>query len=157
MARYRLPTNLRAYWTTTALANNAAPTQAEIGAAVDLRGTSSGEAVGELQGWAAQPNVVDVPDFTTNVVGNVAGDVTLPQSTMTFYADDASTTIYGALTPNTVGTVIIGRETSAVGKESRVFPNARILSNEPRFDRGAAHMFDVTWTISPPVIGAFAA
>jgi hypothetical protein len=156
MARYRLPTKLAAYWATTDPANAAAPTQAEIGGAVDLIGSSSGEAVGELSGWAAQPNVVDTPDFTTNVVGNVAGDVTLPQSSMAFYSDDAAVVIYSALVPDTTGNVILGYEGSAAGKESQVFP-ARILSRERRADRGSAAMFDVAFTISPPTIGSFAA
>ncbi len=156
MARYRLPTKLAAYWLTSTVSSQAAPTQAEIGAGTDLIGSSSGEAVGELTGWAAQPSVVDAPDFTTNVVGNVAGDVTLPQSGMAFYSDDADTTIYDALAPNAVGEVILGYEGSAETKESQVFP-ARILSRERRADRGAAAMFDVAFTISPPVIGAFAA
>ncbi len=156
MARYRLPTKLAAYWSTTAAASANAPDQTEIGAAVDLIGSSSGEALGELTGWAAQPNVVDTPDFTTNVVGNVAGDVTLPQSGMAFYSDDAAVVIYSALTPDTVGEVWLGYEGSAAGKESQNFP-ARILSRERRADRGAAAMFDVAFTISPPVIGTFAA
>lgn len=156
MARYRLPTKLAALWDTTAPAAMNAPTQLEVTGATDLIGSSSGEAVGELTGWAAQPNVVDTPDFTTNVVGNVAGDVTLPQSGMAFYSDDADTTIYDAMTPDTVGYVILGYEGSAETKESQVFP-ARILSRERRADRGSAAMFDVAFTISPPTIGAFAA
>lgn len=156
MARYRLVNKMALLHDVTAASTPGSPTQAEVTAADDLIGTSSGEAMSSMTGWAAQPAVIDAPDFTTNIVGNVAGDVTLPQSTISFYADDASTTIRDLLVEDTGGYVWIGVEGSAATKECLDFP-ATVLSNIRRFERNEAAQFDVAFSISPSVDGSFAA
>lgn len=154
MARYRLVNKMALYHSTAAATPAGSPDQTEIGSATNLIGSSSGEAMSSMTGWAAQPAVIDAPDFTTNIVGNVAGDVTLPQSTISFYADDASSTIRDLFTDDLGGYIWIGVEGSANGDECLDFP-ATVLSNIRRFERNEAAQFDVAFSISPSVDGTF--
>lgn len=74
-----------------------APTQAELNAGVNLLGTPQAEELVEIAGFEVQPSSLPTPGFAGVQVGNVSGESTYPDSTLVFYKDDVTTTIFVAM------------------------------------------------------------
>ena len=152
MARYVLDGRLAARWLTTAPSDLAAPTQAELNGGVDLVGTAGGEALEDIQGFVVEPNIIQTPDYASLNVGTVAGDQTYPASTMSFYADTATTTIFAAFaTPNTAGYIVFMYDGQGATNPCDTFP-ATVTSRVRRPARNAAHIFDVNFAPSAPTL-----
>lgn len=148
MARYVLDGRIQVAFLTTEPATPTAPTQAEVNAGVDLIGTSQAEALENIDGFVVEPNIIQTPDYASTQVGTVTGDQTYPQSTLSFYADTAVTTIFDALIDGTTGYVLFMYDGQAASSAVDTFP-ITVSSRVRRPARNAAHIYDVN--IAPGV------
>lgn len=156
MARFQLAGRIEVVWLTTVPADPAAPTGAEITAGTDLIGSSQLEELQGIQGWEIQPSTIATPGYASTKVGNIAGDETYPDSSLSFYKDSNSEIIYTAMVAGTEGWMAFMRDGSATGEECELFP-ATISSRSRRPARSEAHIFDVNFSIAAPYDGVLAA
>ena len=156
MARFILDGRLAAVWLTALPSDPNAPTQAELGGGTDLVGTAQAEELVEIRGFEVQTSSIPTPGFAGTLVGNVAGEQTYPDSTLSFYKDDTSETIYTALASGNTGWVFLGMDGLGSGEESLLFPST-VASRVRRPARNAPHIFDVNFAIDVPFEGTQAA
>lgn len=154
MARFTLPARLVVVWWPFASqpTNLAAPTQAQITAGVNLIGSSQGEGLAQINGFTQEPGTIATPDYSGRVVGTVPGDVTIPDSSLSFYMDTTARVIYNAMVVDAVGVVGFFYDGTAATKESKLFV-ATITSKDRHNDRDQGHMFTSGFSPSAPVIG----
>lgn len=155
MARFTLPARLVVIWWPDASkpANLAAPSVANIAAGTNLIGSSQGEGLGQINGFEVQPGTIPTPDYSGRVVSTVPGDVTIPDSSMSFYMDTTVRVIYNALIVDAPGVFGFFFDGTAATKESRLYV-ATITSKDRSFSRDEGHMFTIGISPSAPVIGA---
>lgn len=155
MARFTLPARLVVIWwpTVSQPANLAAPTVANISAGTNLIGNGQGEGLANINGFMVQPSTIPVPDYASRTVGTVPGDVTIPDSSLDFWMDDTTRTLYNALTVGATGVFGFFFDGTATTKESRLFPTT-IISKDRNYARDEAHMFSIGVSLSTPSIGA---
>lgn len=149
MARFILDGRMACVWLTSIPATPTAPTQAELGAGTDLIGTAQAEELVEITGFAVQTSSLPTPGFAGTTVGNVAGEQTYPDSSMAFYKDDTSETIYTALADDTTGWLALCPDGLGSGEECDLFP-ATVASRVRRPARNAPAIFDVNFAIDVP-------
>lgn len=149
MARIVLDGTIAIQWLTTIPAIPTAPTQAELTGGTALVGTSQGEELVEIRGFEIQTSSLPTPGYASNVVGNVAGEQTYPDSTLSFYWDDTTQTIYTALAAGNTGWVYVCFDGLGNSLEALGYPTT-IASRVRRPARNAPHMFDVNCAISAP-------
>lgn len=152
MARFVLDGRIAVRFLTSVPSDTAAPTQAELGAGVDLVGTSQAEELEGISGFEVQSNSIATPGYASKEVGNVPGDQTYPTSSMSFYKDDTVTTIYDALADDESGWVCIMQDGQASGEEVDIFP-VTVASRVRRPGRNAANIFDVNFSVGVPFKG----
>lgn len=156
MSRFVLGGRSKARWLTTLPATPLAPTQSELDAGTDLVGTSQAEELMDIQGFAVQPSSIPTPGYAGTLVGNVAGDQTYPDSTLSFYKDDTASVIYTALARGNTGWVALMYDGQASGEEVDLFP-ATVVSRVRRPALNSPHIFDVNFAIDVPYEGTQAA
>lgn len=149
MARFILDGRMAARFLTTIPSTPTAPTQAELGAGVDLIGSAQAEEMVDITGFEVQTNSIPTPGYAGTLTGNVAGEQNYPDSTISFYKDDTSETIYSALADATVGWVALMQDGEGSGKECDLFP-ASVASRVRRPARNAPNIFDVNFAIDVP-------
>lgn len=149
MARFILDGQVVIKWLTSLPTDPNAPTQAELNAGTDLIGTAQAEELVEIRGFEVQTSSIPTPGYSGTLVGNVAGEQTYPDSTLAFYKDDASSTIYTALASGNTGWVYIMMDGQGSGLEALGFP-ATVASRVRRPARNAPHIFDVNFAIDVP-------
>lgn len=155
MARFTLPARLVVIWWTTGAqpANLAAPTGADISAGTNLIGNGQGEGLAMVNGFEVSPSTFQVPDYASRTVGTVPGDLTIPDSSLEFWMDDTTRTLYNALALNATGVFGFFFDGTATTKESRLYP-ATIISKERSFARDEGAKFTIGVSLSTPSIGA---
>jgi len=67
-----------------------APTQAELDAGVDLRGTEQTEELIEINGWQKTTEAVPTGGYASTNVGSLAGPSSYPASNLVWRFDDTS-------------------------------------------------------------------
>ena len=155
MARGTLPGTLAIAWVTAA-PTLAAPTQAQINGGDDLIGVANSEGLAEMNGWIVNASTIPTPDYLSHTVGTVPGDSVVQDSSMSFYYDVGTTTIYDALVEATAGWVIIMFDGQGDTLESQVWP-ATVQTRFRRPNRDQAHIFDVNFAVGTPTVGTQAA
>lgn len=161
MARGTLPGVIAATFLATAdePASYAAPSIAtDIGNvnAVDLIGPDNGEGLAEMNGWIVNASTIPTPDYRSHTVGNVPGDSTVQDSSMSFYYDRTDTTIYDTLVAGTTGVIILMRDGATAAEESQLWP-VTVVTRFRRPARDQAHIFDVNFSVGTPTEGTLAA
>ena len=149
MARIVVEGLIAVQWLTSLPSDPDAPTQAELTAGTALVGTSQAEELVEIRGFEIQTSTLPTPGYASNVVGNVSGEQSYPDSTLSFYWDDTTQTIYTALAPGNSGWVYIAFDGLGSGNEALGFP-ATVASRVRRPARNAPHIFDVNFAVSAP-------
>lgn len=156
MARFVLAGRSAARLLSSAPSDLAAPTQAELSAGVDLVGTTSAEELYDIQGWEVEPTSYPTPGFASLEVGNVAGPQNYPDSSLAWYKDTVSATIYTAVAAETEGYVVLMLDGQAATEESELFVIS-IASRVRDKALDAAHGYRANMTISAPTYGTQAA
>lgn len=127
----------------------AAPTTAEVSAGQNLT-----PRIADMAGWQLQSAPVPVPNLADRFVGNIPGEQTVETSSLTFYADDATTdAIKTAMPVDQVGYIYVRHSGTTAGSKADLFPvrvssigNEYSLGNEPA-------RYVVTFAITgPPAI-----
>jgi hypothetical protein len=160
MARFTLPARLKCvYWAPanpTQPTNMAAPSQVQIAAASNLIGSAQGEGLAMIDGFKLEPSTFPVPDYTSNLVGTVPGDTTVPDSALTFWMDDTTRVLYDLFVIGAAGIIGFFFDGTTASKESKL-STVRVISKEREYDRDKGHQFVVAFAPAVPVIGVAAA
>lgn len=117
------------------------PTRAEITAGTDLS-----TLLAAIDGWELQNNPIPTPDMADAFTGNIPGEDTASDSSLTFYDDDASTTKRTTLAKGTAGFIYVMPYGDVSGKRAETFPirvtrvtDEKTVGNDPaRFVVGVA-------------------
>jgi len=123
MARFH-PSNKTKVVIAPAVASLAAPSGPEITAGTVLTVAASTTLAGlvEMSGFETAPSDISVPDVGTSFDGMIPGRRAASAASMTFYDDDASSTIRTALAEGTVGYIIIMPYGQTAGRRCEVWP-----------------------------------
>lgn len=152
MARFILDGRIACRFLSTLPSDPDNPTQAELTAGVNLVGTAQAEELVDISGFEPSTSSIPTPGYASTLVGNVAGDQTYPDSSMAFYKDDASETIYDALATGTSGFLAIMQDGQAATNEVELFP-VTVASRVRRKARNAPNIFDVNFAVDVPYDG----
>lgn len=106
------------------ISNLAAPTSGELAAGTVLctPGTYVNAGLKELAGFETTQEFKAMQDLSTRVDSKLAGRLSLPDASLTFFDDDASSTIRTALTEGTVGFLVLMPYGQTTGKRCEVWP-----------------------------------
>lgn len=106
------------------VANLAAPTSGELAAGTVLctPGTYITAGLKEMSGFETTQEFKVMQDVATRVDSKLAGRQSLPDASMTFFDDDASSTIRTALAEGSVGFLVIMPYGQVTGKRCQVWP-----------------------------------
>lgn len=106
------------------VSNLAAPTSAELTAGTVLctPGTYVNAGLKELGGFETTQEFVVSKDLATKVDSKIPGRQSLPDASLTFFDDDASSTIRTALAEGTVGFLVLMPYGQVTGKRCEVWP-----------------------------------
>lgn len=107
----------RIVWIPTIVAADFAPTLAEINAGTDIT-----DSVGAADGWQTSTSFVETPDAGSIIKSKITGDVTLADSSMTFYAAKSGTDIRTLLTPLLSGYMGLFYGGLTAGRLSDIYP-----------------------------------
>lgn len=99
------------------IANNAAPTRAEITA-----GTALTPQVAEVNGFSFSNSPIQTPDLENTFTSQIGGEDTAADSSLTFYDDDAAATIRTALAKGTAGKILLLPYGDVATKRAEVWP-----------------------------------
>ena len=100
-----------------AVANKAAPTRAEITAGTDLTGSTA-----EIAGFTFSNDPIPVPDLGSTFTGTIVGEDTAETPTLTFYDDDAASTVRTALAKGVTGFIVLFPYGDVPTKRAEVWP-----------------------------------
>jgi hypothetical protein len=131
--------------------STAAPSQAEMTAAVDLVGTKQTEELIEINGWEIQTSSVPTPGYAGVTTGSLSGESQYPASSLAWRKDAVSTTIYLSQVTAVTGFVIFAQDGQGVGKEAEVFP-ITVASRERRKGRNVPNSFVANYSLAPKVL-----
>lgn len=134
----------------------AAPTQAEITAGTDLIGAANDEALANIDGLTVNGSVQDTPDFVSLATGNVPGRSTVGLSTLTFYLDDTTTTIFDLMVEGATGYLIYMPQDAGSGNPSTVW-GYRVIARTHATPSDEAQQFVVPISTGTPTDGTQAA
>lgn len=131
MAVLTLRGNIEAVWLTSAPANLAAPTQAEINAGTDIvtGAASVAERMADLAGWNVSPNVIEAPGADTLSTPTIPGETDLGQGTLTYYIDDTTYPIDTLLAEGASGWICLMPYGQTAGNHSTVIA-VEVLTNQ---------------------------
>lgn len=139
------------FLTTITATTTLIPTRAEIDGATKLTGS-----LAELDGFQLENNEIETPDMEHTFDSKIPGSDSVGDSSMTFYEDDAASTLEEALAKGTTGYVVFLRKGDVPASKSMdIFP-VRVAS------RSSAYTVDneaAKWTVrysitDQPVLGA---
>lgn len=99
------------------IASQAAPTIAEINAGTDLTPQTN-----DVAGFSFENSPINVPDLATTFVPQIPGEDAAADSTLTFYDDDASSTIRTALAKGNAGFIVLMPYGKTTTKRCEVWP-----------------------------------
>lgn len=116
MARFFRRGVSKVYFKTSLLTPLTGLTQAEITASTNL--TNS---VAEIGGFQLSNSPIATPDLESTFTKTIIGEDTTDASTITFYDDDASSTIRSALAKGTGGYIILAPYGSATSKRVEIW------------------------------------
>jgi len=102
MARFLRRGTTRFYWVPTIASAALVPTTAEVTA-----GTRLDSQLNEVAGFTFGNNPINAPDFLTTFVGQVAGEDTSEDSSLTFYEDTVTNPIRTLLAKGASGYIFI--------------------------------------------------
>jgi len=159
MSRQTMRENIAIRWLTTAPADPAAPTQAEITAGTDIvtGASADGEVLADLDGWSTSTSDISVPDAGSLNTGTIKGDRALGQASLTYYLDTDSLTIHNLLAEDEEATVVLMPFGEGAGEVCTVV-NVRVNQNEPDYQVGNnGATFTVTFSKSLQTEGVQAA
>jgi hypothetical protein len=100
--RYFAPGNLVAVWVPTIAATNFHPTRVEINA-----GTAINCEIAAIDGFTQDASFVETPDLCSNFVPKLFSRFTVPDSSITFWADIEGDDIRTILTPGLAGFLVL--------------------------------------------------
>lgn len=122
----------------------AVPTAVEVSG-----GTNLSPRVADMSGWVMESGRIDVPNLASRFVPNIPGDQTVPDSTITLYAEDANTDpMKTALATDTAGWIYIAHSGAGTGKPADLFP-VRVSSVGNEYSMGTdAARFIVSFAIT---------
>jgi hypothetical protein len=154
--RYLLNGRLKMRFLATLPVAPLAPTQAQLNAGVNLIGSQQEEELVEITGWEVQTSSIPTPGYAGITVGNVAGEQTYPDSSLTWYKVDTTEVIYSAMDDGVTGYLAFMPDGQGVGKEVDLYPVT--VASRPRSPaRNAAHTFKANFSVAAPYKGTQAA
>ena len=109
-----------------------------------------------MSGWEQSPSVIETPDYVSHLVGNVPGDTTIPESSISIYMDDTDRTIYDSQVIGNTGAIGIFFDGTAVGAESNIYL-VEVQNRRRAFARDAGHQATFDYSLAVPVVGAIVA
>lgn len=124
-----------------AVASKAAPTRAEINAGTVLAvpGGTTVAAIAEMDGFTSSNEQIETPDANSEFTSTIPGPTTVESPQLTFYDDDASSTIRTALAEGTETNLIIMPYGDVATKRCEVWPvRVAALNDELTFGNEAA-------------------
>lgn len=107
MARQAVRGNIEILWLSSAPADPTAPTQAEISAGVNYRGTTGGEDAESINGFDAQDSTQATQGLSSLTDTQIGGATTLGSPDILYYLDNASNPIYDAVTKGDQGWILV--------------------------------------------------
>lgn len=113
--RYFRPGTTKVDFLTT-VANQAAPTRAEINAGTDLS-----PEVASVEGWMVNSAFLETPDLASRFTGKLAARITADDSSINFYASSNSVDVRSLLPRDTTGYILWLDEGDVAGRKMDVF------------------------------------
>ena len=142
---------------TSAPSNTAAPTQAEITAGTDLVGSSTTEELLTVDGFRVNVETVPAGGLSSLIQGSLTGPSTFQASSMTWRADDTSTTIFTAVAESaTTQYILLMPQGQSSGNRSYHFPVTIDNLDEP-ITPGVPHTFVASFSVAGRTRGTQAA
>jgi hypothetical protein len=126
----------------SAVANKNSPTRAEINA-----GTALENEIAEVAGFSVQSATVDTPDLGSRFISQVDGDITVEDSSITFWASSNSTDVRGLLPRGTVGFLLFMDESDTSGRRGYTFP-IKVTSTSPIRERDGGARVTVSFAVT---------
>lgn len=143
MARFFLRKTDQSTWIfAPAVANTAAPTAAELNAGVLLT-----PHIAEISGFNFKNEKIDTPDLSDNFVGSIPGEDVVDDSSLNFYLDDISPSLWVALAQGTAGFMIMNWFARTAASKTRVWPVVSAGRNDVITLDADAMKFAVDFTI----------
>lgn len=121
----------------------ASPTRPEITAGTDLTG-----AIAAIAGFKMANAPIATPDLLTTFDTQIDGPDTVDASSITFYDDDASTTIRTALAKGNAGYVVLFPQGDASGKRCEVWRAKSLGVNDEWTLDATAAKYEVGFAIT---------
>jgi hypothetical protein len=118
------------------------PTRAEITAGVDLS-----PQVADIGGFQLTNNPIETPDLATSFNSQIDGPDTTADSSLTFYDDNASSTIRNALAKGVSGYILLFPYGDVVGKRVEVWQCKSTGVNDQWSLDAAAGQFQVGFAV----------
>lgn len=152
MARYIPDGNTKVVFA-PAVANLAAPTSGEItaGTVLCLPGASTIAALKEMAGFETNQDFKVMQDVANKIDTKIPGRQTLPDASMTFFDDNASSTVRTAVAEGTVGFLIIMPYGQVTGKRGQVWPVTIGALNDSQITSGGD---PATFMVAVAITGA---
>jgi hypothetical protein len=117
----------------TVAATTLIPTAAECAAGTDL-----GPLLETVKGFSFTNKAIPIPNLATPFTGEIPGEDTAPQSTLTFYRQDTPNTLRTTLAKGTVGFIVVAH--FKIG----TLAAADIVDTWPIISAGTPDQFDLT-------------
>ena len=121
--RYFDPEVSKVYFLTTIAASTFIPTRTEITAGKDLT-----DEIADLNGWVVGSDQLDTPDMGSRFPKKIGGMLTVDDSSLTFYADEAGDDIRSVLPRQTRGFIVFCDGGDVEDNKADCFP-VEVLSN----------------------------
>ncbi len=150
MAKY-IPSGKAKVVFAPAVANIAAPTQAEInaGTVLTVAGGTLIDGLESMEGWETAVNNIEVPDVQNTFDGEIPGRTKSSGAKTNHYDNDAAATIRTALAEGTAGFMVIMRYGQTTGKRSEVYPCKVSALNDSQVNAdNKAAMFTADFSIT---------
>lgn len=139
----------------TAISDTAAPTVAEINVGSDIIGAQGSEELFAIGGFLLESNDIPMPGFADTTVPTFPGEQTYPSSSLTYYEDEADTTIKDSFVEGTAYYLLFARYGVAAAKPSRLY-GCVVGSVEESQDLGDVAKFFVNLSITSRAVGTIA-
>lgn len=150
MARFH-PSNKSKVVFAPAVASLSAPSRAEItaGTVLTVAGSTTLAGLKEMSGWETAASDITVPDVGTDHDGVIPGRTSTSTATMTFYDDDASSTIRTACAEDTTGYIILFPYGDSTGVRVETWPvRVSTLNDSQITSANEAKTFTVTFSVT---------
>ena len=111
------------YFVPTIAATNLVPTRAELNA-----GTNLSVEINDLNGWMVQSDLIDVQSLSEAFQSKIAGTLSSPDSSLTFYTSKNGSDVRSLLPRGTTGYVVFCDGGDIGGNKAEVYP-VEVTSN----------------------------